>query len=216
MRQRLADDPGRRRRRLLAPDGLRRVPARSRRSTTRARSSARRSNGPRAAVIDMAGDSVLAVFDAATGAVNCGPGGAAHARPPPRTLAEDRRMRFRIGVHLGDVIEKSRRHGLRRRRQHRRPGSKRWPQPGGVAVSEPVQCAVRKRVDARFDDLGEQRRRRTSPSRCAPSASTSGRDPAPTGAARRRIAAASDAGAADRRRATAPTSRRSPCCRSPT
>lgn len=58
-------------------------------------------------VIDMAGDSVLAVFGTATGAV-----AAALAIQKTLTATEDavpmdRRMRFRIGVHLGDVIEKA-------------------------------------------------------------------------------------------------------------
>ena len=63
-------------------------------------------------------------------------------------------MRFRIGVHLGDVMEKS-------------DGSvygdgvniaarlESLAQPGGVAISESVLWAVKKRVDARFDDFGE-------------------------------------------------------------
>ena len=59
-------------------------------------------------VIDMAGDSVLAVFETAAGARRCGAGGAAtSSTAPPRARAEDCRMRFRIGIHLGDVIEKS-------------------------------------------------------------------------------------------------------------
>jgi class 3 adenylate cyclase len=57
-------------------------------------------------VIDMAGDSVLAVFDTATGAV-----AGALAQDALAAVATgvpgDRQMRFRIGVHLGDVIEKS-------------------------------------------------------------------------------------------------------------
>ena len=63
-------------------------------------------------------------------------------------------MRFRIGVHLGDVMEKS-------------DGSvygdgvniaarlESLAQPGGVAISESVLWAVKKRVDARFEDFGE-------------------------------------------------------------
>ncbi len=106
-------------------------------------------------VIDMAGDSVLAVFETATGAV-------AAALAIQETLAategavpKDRRMRFRIGVHLGDVIEKAdgtvygdgvniaaRLEGL--------------AEPGGITVSEGVQVALRNRVAASFEDQGEQ------------------------------------------------------------
>jgi adenylate cyclase len=58
-------------------------------------------------VIDMAGDSVLAVFDTATGAV-VGALAIQDALAAAATgVPGDRQMRFRIGVHLGDVIEKS-------------------------------------------------------------------------------------------------------------
>ena len=106
-------------------------------------------------VMDMAGDSVFAVFETASGAV-------AAAQEVQRTLnasaaqvPEDRQMRFRIGVHLGDVMEKadgtvfgdgvniaSRLESL--------------AEPGGITVSDAVQGAVRGKVEATFDDQGEQ------------------------------------------------------------
>ena len=57
-------------------------------------------------VIDMAGDSILAMFETATGAVD-----AAlliqHALVDTAAgVPDERQMRFRIGVHLGDVLEK--------------------------------------------------------------------------------------------------------------
>ena len=107
-------------------------------------------------VMDMAGDSVFAVFETASGAV-------AAAQEVQKTLnasaaqvPEDRQMRFRIGVHLGDVMEKadgtvfgdgvniaSRLESL--------------AEPGGITVSDAVQGAVRGKVEATFDDQGEQR-----------------------------------------------------------
>jgi ATP/maltotriose-dependent transcriptional regulator MalT len=106
-------------------------------------------------VIDMAGDSVLAVFDTATGAVAAALaiqqrlGSACEAAP------QDRRMHFRIGVHLGDVIEKhdgtvygdgvnvaARLEGL--------------AEPGGITVSDAVRAVVSGRVSASFIDQGEQ------------------------------------------------------------
>ena len=106
-------------------------------------------------VIDMAGDSVLAVFDTAAGAV-----GAALEIQQALTLAgaaepADSRMQFRIGVHLGDVIEKhdgtvygdgvnvaARLEGL--------------AQPGGIVVSDAVRGVVNGRVSASFTDKGPQ------------------------------------------------------------
>jgi len=58
-------------------------------------------------VIDMAGDSVLAVFETASGAVSAALAVQEKLKDLIADTPEDRRMRFRIGVHLGDVIEKA-------------------------------------------------------------------------------------------------------------
>ena len=105
-------------------------------------------------VIDMAGDSVLAVFEAVAGAVSASLAIQQQLAAQAEHLSESRRMRFRIGVHLGDVIEKpdgtvygdginvaARLQAL--------------AEPGGVIVSQAVHGAVVNRVGARFDDLGE-------------------------------------------------------------
>ncbi|HWH81210.1 MAG TPA: adenylate/guanylate cyclase domain-containing protein [Burkholderiaceae bacterium] len=106
-------------------------------------------------VTDTAGDSVLAVFRTAVGAVSAALAiqqqlAAARGAAP----AEDG-LQFRIGVHLGDVFEKpdgsvygdgvniaARIEGL--------------AEPGGVAVSQSIQAAVQGRVPASFEDIGEQ------------------------------------------------------------
>jgi adenylate cyclase len=106
-------------------------------------------------VIDMAGDSVLAVFETAIGAVAAAVAVQDELSASSSALPEDRRMRFRIGVHLGDLIEKpdgtvygdgvniaARLEGL--------------ASPGGITVSDAVQCAVRSKIAASFIDLGEQ------------------------------------------------------------
>jgi adenylate cyclase len=106
-------------------------------------------------VIDMAGDSVLATFESASGAVNAALEIQKALAITGDAMPEARRMRFRIGIHLGDVIEKSdgtvygdgvniaaRLEGL--------------AEPGGITVSGMVQEAVRNRVAAQFADLGEQ------------------------------------------------------------
>ena len=103
-------------------------------------------------VVDMAGDSVLSVFETATGAVRA-------ALTVQQTLAEieapeDRRMRFRIGVHLGEVMEKpdgsiygdgvnlaARLEGL--------------SAPGGVCISAAVSEQIAGKSDETFDDIGE-------------------------------------------------------------
>jgi adenylate cyclase len=106
-------------------------------------------------VIDMAGDSVLAVFETAAGAVGAALAVQKALDEASKEVPGERRMRFRIGVHLGDVIEKAdgtvygdgvniaaRLEGL--------------AEPGGVTVSDSVRIAVRGKVDAGFEDQGEQ------------------------------------------------------------
>ena len=58
-------------------------------------------------VVDMAGDSVLAVFETATGAVQAALDIQRVLREENDTLPEARRMRFRIDVNLGEVIGKA-------------------------------------------------------------------------------------------------------------
>jgi adenylate cyclase len=106
-------------------------------------------------VIDMAGDSVLAVFELATAAVSAALAIQRALDARSAAVPENRRMRFRIGVHLGEVIEKSddtvygdgvniaaRLEGL--------------CAPGGVTVSDAVYSAVRGKINASFVDQGEQ------------------------------------------------------------
>jgi adenylate cyclase len=106
-------------------------------------------------VIDMAGDSVLAVFDTATGAVSAALAIQQALTARAAEMPAPRRMLFRIGIHLGDVLEKS--DGtiygdgvnIAARLQA-------LAEPGGVTVSHAVREAVFNRIGAAFDDLGEQ------------------------------------------------------------
>ncbi len=54
----------------------------------------------------MAGDSVLASFETAIGAVASALRIQERLRELSAHLPDDRRMRFRIGVHVGDIREK--------------------------------------------------------------------------------------------------------------
>ena len=110
----------------------------------------------RGRVIDMAGDSVLAVFETASGAVVSALAIQAELARRSADVAADCRMQFRIGIHLGDVMEKADGtvYGDGVNIAARLEGI---AEPGGVTVSDAVQCAVRQRLDATFDDLGEQR-----------------------------------------------------------
>jgi len=106
-------------------------------------------------LVDMAGDSVLAVFGAATGALAAALRIQESLSAAEAGVPEERRMRFRIGVHIGDVTEKSDGtvygDGVNVAARLQALAS-----PGGVTVSESVRSAVRGRVEATFIDIGEQ------------------------------------------------------------
>jgi adenylate cyclase len=104
-------------------------------------------------VVDMAGDSVLALFDTAAGAVNAALAVQREIGERSAGLDEACRMRFRIGIHLGDVIEKA--DGtIYGDGVNTAARLQALAEPGGIDVSDAVECAVRHRVPARFDDLG--------------------------------------------------------------
>ncbi len=106
-------------------------------------------------VINMAGDSVLAVFDTAAGAVTAAVAVQRTLDASLRDVPDERRMRFRIGIHLGDVTEKADGDlygdgvNIAARLQA-------LAEPGGIIVSEAVRGAVKSRVAATFDDRGMQ------------------------------------------------------------
>jgi len=106
-------------------------------------------------VVNMAGDSVLALFDTAAGAVTAALAAQRHLEDSSRDVSEDKKLRFRIGVHLGDVIESANGDvagdgvNIAARLQA-------IAKPGGVVVSEAVRGAVKSRVAARFEKLGAQ------------------------------------------------------------
>jgi class 3 adenylate cyclase len=110
-------------------------------------------NGGR--VVDMAGDSVLAVFETAFGAVTAALAIQAQLDSTSQSASQGRCMPFRIGVHLGDVIVKA--DGtvygdgvnIAARLQA-------LAEPGGVAISDAVRGAVKGKVDVSFLDQGEQ------------------------------------------------------------
>jgi adenylate cyclase len=106
-------------------------------------------------VVDMAGDSVLAVFDSVLDAVACAVAAQAEFERRSASLPEARRMLYRIGVNLGDVIT--------------RPDGTVYgdgvniaariqslAEPGSVAVAGSVRDSVAGKLGLGFLDLGEQ------------------------------------------------------------
>jgi adenylate cyclase len=108
----------------------------------------------RGRVVDAVGDNLLAEFSSAVDAVACALGIQTELERREAQLPEERRLRYRIGVHLGDLLVDdgqifgdginvaSRLEGL--------------ADPGGICASAAVVEQVRGKVEATFEDLGDQ------------------------------------------------------------
>ncbi len=109
-------------------------------------------NGGR--VVDTAGDSVLAIFKTAAGATAAALAIQHELETRADAIAEDRRLRFRLGLHLGDVVQKADGSvygdgvNVAARLQSTAPA-------GGIVASESIRLAVRGKVAAYFEDLGD-------------------------------------------------------------
>jgi len=105
-------------------------------------------------VINYSGDAALAMFDAVVDAVSCAAAIQRDMVILNRDVPDERKIQFRIGVNLGDVIEDdgdifgdgvnvaARLEGL--------------ADPGGICVSDAVRTAVGKKLGLMYKDLGEQ------------------------------------------------------------
>ena len=109
----------------------------------------------RGRVVKTTGDGLLAEFASVVDAVRCAVTVQDGMRERNTELPENRRIEFRIGVNLGDVIVQdddvfgdgvnvaARLEGL--------------AEPGGVCISDMVHQSIRSKLDLSFDDLGSQR-----------------------------------------------------------
>ncbi|WP_262272068.1 adenylate/guanylate cyclase domain-containing protein [Microvirga yunnanensis] len=109
----------------------------------------------RGRIANTAGDSVLAEFPSAIDAVTCALRAQEALASANDKLPETRRLQFRVGVHVGDVMVKggdlfgdgvniaARLQALSR--------------PGGICLSATAQEYVRKALPVIFEDLGPQR-----------------------------------------------------------
>ena len=105
-------------------------------------------------IVKLTGDGMLVEFASVVGAVECAIDVQRGMRRRNVDVPEDRRIEFRIGLHLGDVIVDdddifgdgvnvaSRIEGVAK--------------PGGVAVSSAVRDHVGNKLDLTFEDMGDQ------------------------------------------------------------
>jgi len=105
-------------------------------------------------VLHYAGDAVLAEFSSAVAAVGCAADIQRDLATRNRALPEDRRLRFRIGVNLGDVIvDRDELYGDGVNVAARLQG---LAEPGGICISASVYDAVGSKLPLRYEYLGEQ------------------------------------------------------------
>jgi len=107
----------------------------------------------RGRVVDMPGDNILAEFASAVDAVEAAAAMQAQLGSCNAQLPEGRRMAFRVGVNLGDVIEEDGRvygDGVNIAAR-----IEALAEAGGICVSGKVYEEVERKLDLAFDDLGE-------------------------------------------------------------
>jgi adenylate cyclase len=101
----------------------------------------------RGRIFGSAGDSVIADFASAIDAVQC-------AVAVQEALAEEEQMRFRIGVHVGDVIMQG--DNLFGDGVNIAARLEALAQPGGICISGTVRDQIGTKLPLAFTDLGEQ------------------------------------------------------------
>jgi len=107
----------------------------------------------RGRVVDTPGDNLLAEFASVVDAVQCAVEIQRVLKANNAELAENRRMEFRIGVNLGDVIEEGDRiYGDGVNIAARIEG---LAEPGGICISGTAYEHIENKLPLRYDDLGE-------------------------------------------------------------
>src|SRR6266481_3969572 len=104
--------------------------------------------------VNSAGDSVLAEFASVVNAVQCAVEIQSGLKAENANLPPERRMEFRIGVNLGDVmVEGEQIHGdgvnVAARLEN-------LANPGGICISGTVYEQVRDKLGLNYEDRGEQ------------------------------------------------------------
>lgn len=105
-------------------------------------------------IVKLTGDGLLAEFPSVVNAVDCAAEVQREMRRRNLDVAEDRRIEFRIGVNLGDVIVDD--DDLYGDGVNVAARLETVARPGGVAVSQSVRDNVGNRLDLEFEDIGDQ------------------------------------------------------------
>jgi len=105
-------------------------------------------------VVDSPGDNLLAEFPSVVDAVNCAVEIQGELAERNAELPENRRMEFRIGVNLGDVVPEGERiYGDGVNIAARLES---LAEPGGICISGSVYGQIKNRLKLEYESLGEQ------------------------------------------------------------
>ncbi|MEE8444754.1 MAG: adenylate/guanylate cyclase domain-containing protein, partial [Alphaproteobacteria bacterium] len=105
-------------------------------------------------VVHFAGDAVLAEFSSIVVAVECGVAIQTDLAGRNRPLAQDRKVEFRIGINLGDVMVD--RDDLFGDGVNVAARLESLADPGGICISGKVYEEVRDKLDFEYEDMGDQ------------------------------------------------------------
>jgi adenylate cyclase len=105
-------------------------------------------------VMHYAGDAVLAKFDAVVDALSSATDVQIKLSTQNEKLPDERKVYFRIGVNLGDVIED--RGDIYGDGVNIAARLESLAYPGGICISEAVRSAIKKKFDLRYEEMGEQ------------------------------------------------------------
>src|ERR1700739_803024 len=109
----------------------------------------------RGRIVKNTGDGFLEEFSSVVDAVRCATEVQRGMIDREPELPETRRIRFRIGINLGDVIVEE--HDIFGAGVNVAARLEAFAEPGGICVSRVARDQVRDKLDFAFEDLGEQR-----------------------------------------------------------
>lgn len=108
----------------------------------------------RGQVMHYAGDAVLAKFDAVVAALSAAVAIQKELKARNQPLSDQRKVQFRIGVNLGDVIED--RSDIYGDGVNVAARLESLAKPGGICISEAVRAAIGKKLPLDYEFMGEQ------------------------------------------------------------
>src|ERR1700738_4344834 len=105
-------------------------------------------------IIDTAGDGILAEFASVVNAVKCAVAIQSTMAQRNAGIEPERRMQFRIGINVGDIVyDEARIYGDGINVAGRLESI---AEPGGICISSKVYEEINGRVDLAYEDIGEQ------------------------------------------------------------